>query len=84
MSCMHVPGALRGQNKVSDPLKLELESIMWHNVCARNYPGSSVRTASATRHWLHTRAFDSSTWEAEAAEVEAGRSLSLRPTWSRE
>jgi hypothetical protein len=54
MSCLHVclcatcvPGACGGQKEVSDLLKLQLQTIVNHHVCAV----SSAGAASAPNHW---------------------------------
>lgn len=50
MFTIRIPGAYRGQNRVSGPMELEKQTFMSHYVGAGNLTGSSIRTASDLKH----------------------------------
>ena len=50
MNTTYIPGTLKGQERVSDPLALELQMAMSCHVCAGNRFRSSIRAASALNY----------------------------------
>ena len=49
---MCMPGALRGQKEVSEPLGLDLQIVVSHTRLLGTEPGSFGRTASTLNHWV--------------------------------